>query len=87
MCTWIVERRGIAGSAKGLSGWFRVEEALVAYDHPHHIQLDHAVSIDLMDRSAPTGARICAELSIGDARNLAMAILAVVERAASYEAV
>ena len=34
MCTMIVEKVKVDGSGKGTSGWFKLEQANVSYDHP-----------------------------------------------------
>jgi hypothetical protein len=86
MCANIVERTGIAGSAKGVAGWFAVHEAVISYDHPCHAPLDHALNLDFVDPAGGPGARVGAELSLDAARELARAILAAVERAERYEA-
>ena len=42
MCTYVVEKAAIVGSAKGPRGWMKVDQANVYYDHPQHAQLEHA---------------------------------------------
>jgi hypothetical protein len=85
MCTTIVEKTGITGSAKGARGWFSLREALVSYDHPFHVQLEHAVNIDFVNHDAGLDARVGVELTIDSARELAQALLAAVEAAEAYE--
>ena len=41
MCTYINEKARILGSAKGPSGWVKVDTANVYFDHPYHAPLDH----------------------------------------------
>ena len=46
MCSYIVEKAKLLGSAKGPNGWMRIDTANVYYDHPFHAPLDHALGID-----------------------------------------
>jgi uncharacterized protein DUF6295 len=77
MCTYITEPVDVTGSAKGARGWQPVVRAHVAYDHPQHLALDHALEIDLVD---PTGARVAVELTAASARALVAAIGRALER-------
>jgi len=86
MCTNIVEHTELAGSGKGANGWFRVAQAHVTYDHPFHVDLEHALNIDFTNDAAGVDARVAVELTLDSARNLAKAILAAVDRADRYEA-
>ena len=86
MCTNIVERAELrTGSGRGREGWFSLAQAYVSYDHPSHIDLEHAVNLDFVNESAGIDARVAVELSIESARSLATAILAAVARAEAYE--
>jgi hypothetical protein len=87
MCTTIVEKTPIAGSARGAAGWFALAEALVSYDHPFHAQLEHAVNIDFVNQQVGLDARVGVELTIESARELAKALLAAVEQAEAYEGI
>jgi hypothetical protein len=71
----------IAGSGKGTSGWFELSEANVAYDHPFHIPLEHALTIDFVNEAAGPGARVAVELTPDAARQLAQTILAALNQA------
>ena len=44
MCSYIVEKAQVSGSAKGPSGWMRIDTANVYFDHPYHAPLDHALA-------------------------------------------
>ena len=44
MCSYIVEKARVSGSAKGASGWMRIDTANVYFDHPYHAPLDHALA-------------------------------------------
>ena len=79
MCTWIVEKADISGSAKGPNGWFPVTQANVCYDHPSHAFLEHSLNIDFVNEELGTGARVAVEMSAESARSLVQAILAALE--------
>jgi hypothetical protein len=79
MCTYIVEKATIYGSAKGPDGWINVDTAHVTFDHPFHAQLDHALAIDFVDESAGSPQRVAIEISAESARRLVARILAALE--------
>ena len=81
MCANIVEKTAVSGSGKGLTGWFTLTEAAVSYDHPFHVDLEHALNIDFVNESLGPGARVAVELSAEAARALVATISAVLERA------
>jgi hypothetical protein len=74
MCTYSTERIAVAGSAKGRSGWIRVDRATVYYDHPVHAQADHALAVDLTGSGRGPGERIAVELTAESALALVDAI-------------
>ena len=76
MCTYIVEKAAMVGSAKGPNGWIRIDTANVYYDHPYHAPLDHALSIDFVNAAAGAPERVAVELSAESARALVDKILA-----------
>ena len=80
MCTGIVENTKVEGSAKGPSGWFPVDQAIVAYDHPDHARGESAVIIDITNQAAGPESRIAIELTPESARNLVNAILSSLSR-------
>jgi hypothetical protein len=73
----------ISGSGKGVSGWFDLREANVGYDHPFHIPLEHALTIDFVNEAAGPGARVAVELTPESARELVKAIVTALEKAES----
>ena len=81
MCTMIVEKIKVEGSGKGTTGWFRLEEANISYDHPFHVPLEHALNIDFVNESLGPSARVAVELSEQAARELVKTILAVLDQA------
>ncbi|HET7737566.1 MAG TPA: DUF6295 family protein [Tepidiformaceae bacterium] len=84
MCTMIAERTEISGSARGAGPWWQLDHLYLSYDHPYHIQLEHALNLDFVNEA--TGARIALELSLDDARALAARLTQVVAKAEAYEA-
>ncbi|MGK2964796.1 MAG: DUF6295 family protein [Tepidiformaceae bacterium] len=84
MCTMIAERTEIAGSARGDGPWWQLDHLYLSYDHPYHIQLEHALNLDFVNET--TGSRIAVELSLVDARALAARLAEVVAKAEEYEA-
>lgn len=63
MCSYIVEKAAMHGSAKGPSGWMRIDTANVYYDHPFHAPLDHALRIDFICEADGGRERVAVEIS------------------------
>jgi len=80
MCTYIVEKVDIAGSAKGPSGWVKVETANVYYDHPYHAPFDHTLNIDFLAGAIGQQERLAVELSAESALALVGKIQAALAR-------
>jgi len=80
MCSYIVEKVALYGSAKGLSDWKTVDTAHVYFDHPYHAPLDHALGIDFINQANGGKDRIAVELSAETARELVKAITAALDR-------
>jgi len=76
MCSYIVERTAVSGSAKGPVGWMRLDTANVYFDHPYHAPLDHALAIDFVCEADGAKERVAVELSAESARALVKNILA-----------
>jgi hypothetical protein len=79
MCSYIVEKAALVGSAKGRSGWMKVDTAHVYYDHPFHAPLDHALAIDFVNAAEGGRERVAVEISAESARALVAKILAALE--------
>jgi hypothetical protein len=79
MCSYIVKRAKLLGSAKGARGWMSVDTANVYFDHPFHAPLDHALNIDFVNEAAGGRERVAVELSAESARELVAQILAALE--------
>ena len=45
MCSYIVKKAALAGSAKGPKGWITIDTANIYYDHPYHAPFDHALNM------------------------------------------
>jgi hypothetical protein len=76
MCSYIVEKAKLLGSAKGANGWMRIDTANVYYDHPFHSTLDHVLGIDFTNEAEGGRERVALELSADSARLLVEKILA-----------
>ena len=63
MCSYIVEKARMSGSAKGANGWMRIDTANVYYDHPYHAPLDHALAIDFVCEADGARERVAVEMS------------------------
>src|SRR4029079_8949448 len=63
MCSYIVEKAVVAGSAKGANGWMRIDTANVYYDHPYHAPFDHSLNIDFVCEADGGRERVAVELS------------------------
>jgi hypothetical protein len=75
MCTYQTTRLAVRGSGKGPTGWFRVSDATVYFDHPTHAPDEHTLNVDLRDPARGPEHRIALELDARSARALAVAIL------------
>ena len=71
----------LAGCGKGAQGWFDLGEANVSYDHPFHFHLEHSLNIDFVNEAQGPSARVAVELTPEAARELAMTILATLDKA------
>ena len=76
MCSYIVEKTALVGSAKGRKGWMRIDTANVYFDHPYHSTLDHVLGIDFTNEGEGGRDRVAIELSADSARALVERILA-----------
>lgn len=80
MCSYIIDKVRLKGSAKGQAGWLTVDTANVFYDHPYHAPLDHALGIDFVNEREGARERIAVELSAESAKQLALSILIALKR-------
>jgi hypothetical protein len=77
----ILENVKIDGSGKAASGWFKLEQANISYDHPFNAPFEHALNIDFVNEAQGPSARVAVELSEQAARELVRTILAVLDQA------
>ena len=85
MCTDTSSKIGLTGSVKGWSGWADLDAACVSYDHPTHVDEEHAVLLDLLPAGEGHAGRIAVELTRPAARALAAELLQAVEAGDRYE--
>jgi len=79
MCSYIVKKAALTGSAKGPNGWMRIDTANVYFDHPFHSPLDHVLGIDFINAADGGHERVAIELSAQSARELVNEILAALQ--------
>ena len=75
MCTYVTSTVDVVGSGYRGDDWFRVDRAVVYFDHPQDAPLDHALCIDVWGG----GQRVAVELDAASARRLAETIIATLE--------
>jgi hypothetical protein len=81
MCTYLTESIQATGSGKGATGWFRLSQVSVYFDHPAHALADHTLNIDFVNPDLGPSARVAVELTADTARALASAITATLAAA------
>lgn len=72
MCTYVTSHVEVGGSASNGDDWFRVDRAVVYFDHPQDAPLEHALCIDVWGEDE----RVAVELDAASALRLAQSILA-----------
>ena len=70
MCSYIVEKATLTGSAKAAGDRHPITNAVVSVDHPSHATLDHALIVDFVNAGRPVSQRVALELSVELAREL-----------------
>src|ERR1700761_3679480 len=81
MCTYQTARLQPEGSAKGPDGWFGLTDTTVYFDHPVSAPWDHTLNIDFLRLGSGAPARGAGELAPASARELADAIIAMLDSA------
>ena len=81
MCTSIVEIVDAEGKGKDGNAWFKLSQAVVCYDHPHHALLEEAITIDFMNGSDGPGTRAAVELTLESAKALQGALARAIKQA------
>jgi Family of unknown function (DUF6295) len=79
MCSYIVEKTAVEGSAKGPNGWMRIDTANVFFDHPYHAPFSHVLGIDFVREADGAAERVAVELTADSARALVKSILAALD--------
>jgi len=77
----IAQQVTIQGSGKSGTGWFRVDQASVSYDHPFDMPLEYALNIDFTSQAGEPAARVAVELDAESARKLVEVIKKVMHQA------
>lgn len=85
MCTNIVEQTPLRGAGRGEGGWFKMNTALVSYDHPIRLKDEHSLNIDFL--SDVVGERVAVELDANSARALVSAITEALRKAEAVNAI
>ena len=80
MCTYIIEKTAMYGSANGRNGWMSIDSANVYFDHPFHAPLDHSLNIDFVNVASGGSERVAVELSKESALRLVDAIMAALKQ-------
>lgn len=81
MCTMIAGTRTIRAAGKGAAGWFAVNRATVAYDHPTQIGAEHALLLDFVNYDIGPSARVALEMDLASGRALLEQLRATIEAA------
>lgn len=79
MCSYIVEKTAVRGSAKAAGAWSPITTAVVAVDHPSHAPLEHALIVDFVDSGGSVSDRVALELSLQSARELIASMQAALD--------
>ncbi len=79
MCTYETETIALRASGKTAQGWTAMDSATVYFDHPIHFASGHALMVDVRKNDAPPSDRVALELDASSARDLANAILRILD--------
>ena len=79
MCTYITMQSPMSGSGLAAGEWFRLDRAVVYFDHPQDARVDHAVCLDFRPSDGPADRRAAVELDAASARRLAETILELLD--------
>jgi hypothetical protein len=86
MCTSIIEIARAEGMAKRGDDWFRLSQAVVAYDHARHAPLGDVITLDFVNTGLEPGARAGVELTLETAKELCAALSRAITAAEFEEA-
>ncbi|MGH9044567.1 MAG: DUF6295 family protein [Acidimicrobiales bacterium] len=80
MCTYLTATEPVSGAGLGATGWFRLDQAVVYFDHPQQASAEHALCIDFRaGKGADPGRRVSVELDAASAKRLAETILSTLD--------
>ena len=79
VCTYLTLTTDMVGSALGGAEWFGLGRAVVYFDHPQDVGLEHALCIDFRGIDGDPASRVAVELDGASARRLAVTILGVLD--------
>jgi hypothetical protein len=85
MCTTITNTTHVSGAGKGTAGWFDVNTATVAYDHPSHGNEEHALLLDFANYDLGTNYRVALELDLESGKALLAQLQQVIAEAERQE--
>ncbi len=85
MCLMISVSAPVTGSGRGPTGWFRLTQVNVGFDHATHAPLDHALLLDFVNPELGIGARIAVELDLASGRTLVAQLQAAISAAEASE--
>lgn len=86
MCTSISGQIPTNGSAKGATGWFSLANITVGYDHPAHLNDNHAILLDFVNYDLGSHGRVAVELTADSARRLIASLCDTLAQGDAYEA-
>jgi hypothetical protein len=81
MCTMIAKQVQVNGSGKASTGWFKLDQVSVSYDHPFDMALEYALNIDFTSLAGGPAARLAVELDVESAKKLVEVIQDVMRQA------
>ena len=81
MCTMIAQQLNVTGSGKAGTGWLKLDQVSVSYDHPFNMPLEYTLNLDFTNQSGGPGARVAVELDAVSARKLVEVIQQVMKKA------
>ena len=84
MCTMIAETLPLPASATNGARWFRTDHLYLAYDHPTHAHLDHALGIDFVRDADGLLDGVDLELDLDAARALRDALTRTIAAATHH---
>ena len=85
MCTMIAERASIQGSGKTEKAWISIDSCDIYYDHPDHVDSEHAITLSFSNQLNPINSRISLEITPESAIEIIKKIKAALSKGDSLE--